>query len=63
MSVIKTLFFFGPLFFGLAFLAPLIAQTMQRLAIVAPLTLSPIQLGLIIGGVLGAVATYRGKWI
>ncbi len=63
MSVVKFLFFFGPLFFGLAFLAPLVAQVMVRLDLNAPFALSPLQFGLIIGAVLGLIATYRGKWI
>ncbi len=63
MSVVKSLFFFGPLFFGLAFLAPLVAQVMVRLDVNAPVALSPLQSGLIIGTVLGLIATYRGKWI
>ena len=63
MSVVKSLFFFGPLFFALAFLAPLVAQVMVRLDVNAPFALSPLQFGLIIGTVLGLIATYRGKWI
>jgi ABC-type dipeptide/oligopeptide/nickel transport system permease subunit len=51
------------LFFGLAFLAPLVAQVMVRLDVNAPFALSPLQFGLIIGTVLGLIATYRGKWI
>jgi ABC-type dipeptide/oligopeptide/nickel transport system permease component len=63
MLVTKYLFFFGPLFFGFAFLAPLIAQIVQRLDLSSPFALSPLQFGLIVGGVLGLIATYRGKWI
>ncbi len=63
MSVIKSLFFIGPLLFGLAFLAPLIAQVMERFGQDAPFALSPIQFGLIIGAVLGTIATLRGKWV
>jgi uncharacterized membrane protein len=63
MSVVKTLFFFGPFFFGIAFLAPLVAQVMRELELNAPFALSPLVFGLIIGTVLGLIATYRGKWI
>lgn len=63
MSFIKSLFFFGPFFFGVAFLAPLVAQVMLNLEWQAPFALSPWVFGLIIGTVLGLIATYRGKWI
>lgn len=63
MWALKSLFFIGPLLFGFAFLAPLIAQIMQRFDLVAPLSLSPLAFGLIIGGILGLIATFRGKWI
>jgi hypothetical protein len=63
MSVVKTLFYFGPLFFGLAILAPLTAQVMTRFDWVAPAGLTPLEFGLMLGGVLGLVATIRGRWI
>ena len=63
MSFFKSLFFFGPFFFGIAFLAPLVAQVMLKLELQAPFALTALQLGLIIGAILGLIATYRGKWI
>lgn len=63
MSFIKSLFFFGPFFFGIAFLAPLVAQVMHALEWTPPFALSPLVFGLIIGAVLGLIATYRGKWV
>lgn len=63
MSLVKALFFFGPFFFGIAFLAPLVAQVMLKLELNAPLGVSPLQFGLIIGTLLGLIATFRGKWI
>ena len=63
MSFVKSLFIFGPFFFGIAFLAPLVAQVMLKLELQAPFALSPLLFGLIIGAILGLVATYRGKWI
>ena len=63
MSLIKAIFFFGPFFFGIAFLAPLVAQVLLKLEWNAPFGLSPLHFGLIIGAVLGLVATYRGKWV
>jgi ABC-type dipeptide/oligopeptide/nickel transport system permease subunit len=41
----------------------LVAQVMLKLELQAPFALSPLAFGLIIGTVLGLVATYRGKWI
>jgi ABC-type dipeptide/oligopeptide/nickel transport system permease component len=63
MSVIKALFFIGPLLFGLAFLAPLTAQVIERMAWSAPMGLTPLQFGLILGGALGVLATWRGRWV
>jgi hypothetical protein len=63
MSVIKLLFLFGPLFFGLAFLAPLTAQLIERFGWAAPFGLSPLQFGLALGGLLGLIATIRGRWV
>jgi ABC-type dipeptide/oligopeptide/nickel transport system permease component len=63
MSVIKALFFIGPLLFGLAFLAPLTAQIIEHLAWTAPMGLTPLQFGLLLGGAFGALATWRGSWV
>jgi ABC-type dipeptide/oligopeptide/nickel transport system permease component len=63
MSVIKALFVIGPLLFGLAFLAPLTAQLIERFGWAAPLGLTPLQFGLILGGLLGLIATIRGRWV
>jgi hypothetical protein len=71
--VIRTLFAIGPLLFGLAFIAPLIAQALQRSGLDpvvinhAGLSLSmPIPtlvIGLAVGGALGLVATVAGRWL
>jgi hypothetical protein len=53
----------GPLLFGLAFLAPLIAQSMEATHIGAPFGLTPLQFGLAIGATMGGVAKWRGSWI
>lgn len=54
---------FGPIFFGLGFLAPVIAASLGRLGWGAPLGLAPISFGLLLGGLLGAVAMVRNRWI
>ncbi|NNC60293.1 MAG: hypothetical protein HKO05_09920 [Erythrobacter sp.] len=60
---IKRLFQVMPFLFGIGFIAPLIAQTMTYWGWDAPLALSPIMLGLLIGGTWGLYATIRGRWI
>lgn len=57
--------FFGlmPLFFGVGFIAPLVAQSMVALHIDAPWDLSPVVVGLLIGAPWGVYATLRGRWL
>ena len=51
----------GPVFFGLGFIAPLIAQSMEAANLGAPLGLSTLQFGLGVGVILGIVAKWRGR--
>jgi hypothetical protein len=53
----------GPLLFGIGFIAPLIAQSLDAAGAPTLLGLSHLQLGLAIGIVSGAVATRRGSWV
>lgn len=53
--------YFSPLFFGLAFLSPLVAQSLVALGIETPLP--PIAVGLVVGGALGLAAQIRGSWL
>lgn len=61
--LLRTVFAIGPLIFGLAFLAPLFAQSMEALAISAPAGVSWLSVGLLLGGTLGGLATLRGRWL
>jgi Sec-independent protein secretion pathway component TatC len=63
MQTIAFLFRMGPLWFGLAFLAPLIATLLTRGGITPPFGLSTIAVGIVLGGALGATATYRRSWL
>ena len=63
VRVLRTVFYFGPLLFGFGFLAPLIAQTVELAGWQPPLKLTPLSLGLIVGGTLGVGAQIRGRWI
>lgn len=53
----------GPVFFGVGFLAPLIAQTIEKLDRMPPLGLTPVEAGLICGTLLGLAAKLRGRWL
>jgi hypothetical protein len=53
----------GPVFFGVAFLAPLIAQSLEAGGASAPLGATPLQFGLVAGVALGLVAKLRGRWV
>ena len=62
-QVIKSIFYLGPLLFGLGFLAPLTAQIIEAMAWTPPFGLSSLMTGLIVGGTLGLMAQIRGTWI
>jgi hypothetical protein len=53
----------GPLLFGIGFIAPLVAQSLDAASTAAPLGLGSVQFGLVVGVSLGAVAKLRGSWI
>lgn len=52
-----------PFLFGIGFIAPLIAELMEAWHVPAPLGLSPIAVGLALGGAWGLYANIRGRWI
>ena len=55
-----------PLFFGIGFIAPLIAQSMAVLHIATPFGLSPVACvacGLAVGVPWGLYATLKGRWL
>ena len=62
-SLLKRAFALGPVWFGLAFIAPLVAQTLDAQAVEIPLGLSTVHVGLATGLVLGTIATWRGRWV
>ncbi len=53
----------GPVFFGIGFIAPLVAQSMDAAGIGAPFGLATIQVGLVVGATTGLVAKIRGSWL
>lgn len=60
---LKRLFYWMPFLFGIGFIAPLIAQTMAYWEVPAPLGMSRILFGLLIGAPWGLYAVWRGRWI
>lgn len=52
-----------PFVFGIGFVAPLIAQLLERVIPGAAQAQWPLAAGLAIGGSWGAVANLRGRWI
>lgn len=52
-----------PLIFGLGFIAPLIAQLLERALPEAAHAQWPLIVGLAIGGSWGAFANLKGRWI
>ena len=63
VQVIKAIFYFGPLLFGIGFLAPLSAQIIQAMSWTPPFGLTPLMTGLILGGAYGLLAQIRGRWV
>ncbi len=61
--VLKHVLAWMPFFFGIGFIAPLIAQVMVRWDVPAPFGISPIAFGLIIGASWGLIANIRGRWL
>lgn len=62
-TAVQQLFKWMPLLFGLLFIAPLIAQTMDYWDIEAPFGLTRLAFGLLIGGPWGLYAVLRGRWV
>lgn len=53
---------FSPIVFSIAFLAPLIAQSLTALNL-SFLDIPNIAIGLAVGGSIGLMAKFRGSWI
>ncbi|MEM6535802.1 MAG: hypothetical protein AAF613_09205 [Pseudomonadota bacterium] len=62
-AIFKTIFEYGPLIFAFGFMAPLLAQIIEKTALTPPFGLTPLMTGLIVGGLYGLVAQIRGRWI
>lgn len=62
-AAVKGLFHWMPFLFGIGFIAPLVAQLMLHFDVAAPIGLSPIVVGLLIGAPWGLVTVMRGRWL
>jgi len=62
-EILRVLFAWGPLWFGVGFVAPVLAQSMDRFAVTPPMGLTTMQAGLVAGLLLGSVARLRGRWV
>ncbi|MEO0982800.1 MAG: hypothetical protein AAFX03_09140 [Pseudomonadota bacterium] len=61
--ILRKIFEFGPLLFGLGFLAPLTAQIIFRAGWTPPLGAEPLLVGLAVGGLWGLYAQIKGSWL
>ncbi len=52
-----------PFFFGVGFIAPLIAQILERFSLPVPLGMSALAFGLLIGAPWGLITVLRGRWL
>ena len=62
-DILKRAYEWGPLLFGIGFVAPLLWQTMDAASVAAPLGLTTFQFALVIGVLTGMIAKVRGRWI
>ena len=62
-ELLKRIFAWGPVWFGIGFVAPVVAQSLEATSVAAPLGLTAIQFGLAVGLGLGLVAKRRGRWV
>jgi len=53
----------GPVLFGIGFIAPLVAQSLDAGGLSAPFGVTGIQLGLAVGISAGLIAKRRGSWV
>jgi hypothetical protein len=63
VALVRKAYAWGPLLFGVGFIAPVVAQSLDAAPASAPPGLSNLQLGLAVGFTMGAVAQLRGRWL
>jgi hypothetical protein len=63
VEILRKAYALGPVLFGIGFVAPLIAQSMDAVAVDAPLGMGNLRFALIVGLLAGSVAKLRGRWL
>jgi hypothetical protein len=63
VKIVTLLLRFGPVLFGIGFLAPVIAASLDAFFVPTPMDIQPILVGLVIGAILGSLAIWRRTWI
>ena len=63
IQLLKKAYAWGPLLFGVGFVTPVVAQTLDATSVAPPFGLTTLQTGLVAGILLGSIAKLRGRWI
>jgi hypothetical protein len=63
VALVRKAYTWGPLLFGVGFIAPVVSQSLDAASTTAPLGLSNLQLGFAVGFTMGTVAQLRGRWL
>jgi len=63
VSTLKFLFSIGPILFGLAFMAPVLAEVLTAVGIATPFGAPAIFTGLVVGAAWGTYAYVKGSWV
>ncbi len=62
-TVLQRLNSWGPVFFGVCFIAPLLAALLVRTGLETSFGLPPVLIGLMLGATWGLYAKTRGSWL
>jgi len=63
VQTLTALFSVSPILFGIAFMAPVLAEIMRAAGLATPFGVPAIAVGLIVGLVWGTYATVKGSWL
>ena len=63
INLLRAIAPYGPLMFAFGFMAPLVAQILERTGAPLPEGVTPLIAGLALGGLYGLYAQIRGTWL